>query len=1183
MKFGIIILAGGKGKRMNSDLPKVLHKLNGKPLLKHIIDVSKKLNPEGIGVIVGEYSKIIQSEINDSEIEYILQESPKGTGHALQCAEEFIKRFEKVLVLSGDVPLITEETLNKMINVGFDCTLLVNEMEDPTGYGRIIRNTGKVSIIEEKDCSLLEKQIKEVNSGIYCFKSEELLIHLHKLECNNAQSEYYLTDLIKYFDVQVVKTENKLEIKGINTKEQLDELNKLDNQIKVGVIGLGFVGSSILKSLKLMGCDIKGYDIAKESDTFQETVESDILFLALPTVYDAEKKEYDKSCIIEVLKNLENCNYTGLVVIKSTVEPKTTDKLANKFKILKLVHNPEFLTAATAFEDFHNQKHIVLGKSNNVSDKELKILEEFYNRYYKDTLLSVCTCLESESMKIFCNCFYSVKIQFFNELYLLCQKTKCDYSVVKELMLKNDWINPMHTVVPGMDGKLSYGGYCFPKDTNALLEYMRSQESPHLVLEATILERNKMRDDNTNCNIINKQLKYDTLSNKKILITGGAGFIGSNITESLLIQGVKKVRVVDNLVTGKMENIKFLLDKYENLEFMYGDISNLETCRKAVKDMDIICNQAALGSVPRSVNDPLSSHYANVNGFLNILIAAKEEGIKRVVYASSSSVYGDNPDLPKVEENTGNVLSPYAATKAIDEIYSGVFTKCYGMECIGLRYFNIFGPRQDPNGAYAAVIPKFIDLMKNGKQPTINGNGTFSRDFTYVENAVQANILAMTIENTECYGEAFNIGAGGQYSLLELISILNKELKTNIEPIFGPNRPGDIPHSNANISKAQQMLGYVPKISFEIGISKLLISNNNNNNNNIFNIYNFNYNKLLNRKEINIDNFKEIDYLNNKTVLVTGGFGSIGSEIVRNLVKHNVTIIIYDNNECNCFYLKTELVEYKNITYIIGCINNFKKLENLFLNNKIDLVYHVAAYKHVPIMEYNEYESVKVNIIGVKNVADLSVKYNVKKFILVSTDKAVNPSNIMGCCKRVSEIYISYLWNKYKTTNFIVTRFGNVLGSSGSVLPVFFNRIRQNKNLQLTDRNITRFFMTISEASKLVILSSCICNDNNKVLFDMGSPIKIYDLIKTLLKYLKREDLKIDIIGLRPGEKLYEDLYYTNEIKLETKYEKILLLKTEDKIEIEEFIKKYNDLINIKCDSTNIRNLLKKLVPESSL
>lgn len=307
-----------------------------------------------------------------------------------------------------------------------------------------------------------------------------------------------------------------------------------------------------------------------------------------------------------------------------------------------------------------------------------------------------------------------------------------------------------------------------------------------------------------------------------VLVTGGAGFIGSNIVETLLITNVKKVRILDNLKTGKMENIQFLLDKYDNVEFMYGDISNLEDCRKAVKDMDVITNQAALGSVPRSVNDPLSSHIANVNGFLNVLLAAKEEGIKRVVYASSSSVYGDHPVLPKVEENTGNVLSPYAATKAIDEIYAGVFTKCYGMECIGLRYFNIFGPRQDPNGAYAAVIPKFIALMKNGKKPVINGDGTFSRDFTYVENAVHANILALTTENNECFGEVFNIGAGGQFSLLKLIEVLNKELQTNIEPVFGPNRPGDIPHSNADITKAQNMLGYDPKISFEIGMNRLI-------------------------------------------------------------------------------------------------------------------------------------------------------------------------------------------------------------------------------------------------------------------------------------------------------------------------------------------------------------------------
>lgn len=319
------------------------------------------------------------------------------------------------------------------------------------------------------------------------------------------------------------------------------------------------------------------------------------------------------------------------------------------------------------------------------------------------------------------------------------------------------------------------------------------------------------------------------IENLSVLVSGGAGFIGSNITETLLNNGVKFVRILDNLKTGKMENIQFLIDKFENIEFMYGDISNLEDCRKAVKDIDVITNQAALGSVPRSIVDPLSSHIANVNGFLNLLIAAKEEGIKRIVYASSSSVYGDNPLLPKVEENTGNVLSPYAATKAIDEIYAGVFSRCYGMECIGLRYFNIFGPRQDPNGAYAAVIPKFIDLMESNKQPTINGDGSFSRDFTYVENAVQANILALTTTNDKCFGEAFNIGAGGQFSLLKLIDVLKKELNVDIDPIFGPGRSGDIPHSNADISKAQTLLNYDPKITFEQGIKNLLEYNKNNN------------------------------------------------------------------------------------------------------------------------------------------------------------------------------------------------------------------------------------------------------------------------------------------------------------------------------------------------------------------
>ena len=305
-----------------------------------------------------------------------------------------------------------------------------------------------------------------------------------------------------------------------------------------------------------------------------------------------------------------------------------------------------------------------------------------------------------------------------------------------------------------------------------------------------------------------------------VLVTGGAGFIGSNIVEYLLKNNVKSVRILDNLATGKMNNIQQLLDTCSNLEFMYGDIANLETCRKAVENIDIICHQAALGSVPRSVNDPLSSHNTNVNGFFNILLAAKEHNIKRVVYASSSSVYGDEKTLPKIESKTSTVLSPYAATKAIDEIYGNIFTSCYGMECIGMRYFNVFGPKQDPLGAYAAVIPKFIELMKNNKSPTINGDGTFSRDFTYIDNVVQANVKAMLTDNKYCFGSVLNIGTGGQYSIQELFDILKEKLAFEKNPIYGTLRPGDIPHSNAVILKAQVLLEYNPTVSFREGIER---------------------------------------------------------------------------------------------------------------------------------------------------------------------------------------------------------------------------------------------------------------------------------------------------------------------------------------------------------------------------
>jgi len=269
--------------------------------------------------------------------------------------------------------------------------------------------------------------------------------------------------------------------------------------MKISVIGLGFVGNSIKQSLELKNASVIGYDKYKEcSHNFKDCIFSDIMFLALPTQFNEDTKSYDLSCIHEVCEKLERCTYNGLVVMKSTIEPNTIDQLSVSYPSLKLIHNPEFLTAATAFDDFHNQKHIVLGKGPNVSESDIDLLETFYSTYYPDAEISRCNSLESESMKSFVNCFYAVKVQFFNELYLLCEKTGCDYNKVKDLMLKNNWINPMHTSVPGTDGKLSYGGYCFPKDTNALLNYMKREGTHCGILEATIDERNLMRNDNLN-------------------------------------------------------------------------------------------------------------------------------------------------------------------------------------------------------------------------------------------------------------------------------------------------------------------------------------------------------------------------------------------------------------------------------------------------------------------------------------------------------------------------------------------------------------------------------------------------------------------------------------------------------------------------------------------------------------
>lgn len=319
----------------------------------------------------------------------------------------------------------------------------------------------------------------------------------------------------------------------------------------------------------------------------------------------------------------------------------------------------------------------------------------------------------------------------------------------------------------------------------------------------------------------------NNINELKFLVTGGAGFIGSHIAEFLLLNNARFVRIIDNLSTGKMENINHLINKYNNLEFICADITNYDVCIHVTQNINIICHQAALGSVPRSVDDPITSHDSNVNGFINMLDAARKNNVKRFVYASSSSVYGDDTHFPKTEEYTGTLLSPYAVTKYINELYASIYTRLYNMECIGLRYFNVFGPRQNPNGPYAAVIPKFIDSIMKNQSPTINGDGSYSRDFTYIDNVVQANISAMMTTNNDCFGKIINIGCGEKITILELFNAINKIINNNIVPIFGNKRDGDVPHSLADITKARQLLNYNPKICVFDGLKILMQYNYN--------------------------------------------------------------------------------------------------------------------------------------------------------------------------------------------------------------------------------------------------------------------------------------------------------------------------------------------------------------------
>jgi len=315
-----------------------------------------------------------------------------------------------------------------------------------------------------------------------------------------------------------------------------------------------------------------------------------------------------------------------------------------------------------------------------------------------------------------------------------------------------------------------------------------------------------------------------SFSNQKVLVTGGAGFIGSNLCEELLIRN-NIVVCLDNFSTGKRENIAaFVTNK--NFKLIEGDIRSISDCRKAVEEVDFVLHQAALGSVPRSINDPITSNDVNVGGFLNMLVTCRDANVKRFVYAASSSTYGDSESMPKLEDIIGKPLSPYAVTKYVNELYADVFSKTYGLETIGLRYFNVFGRRQDPNGDYAAVIPKFVSQLMKGESPVINGDGNFSRDFTYIDNVIQANLLSLVSTDKKAINTVYNVAFGDRNTLNDLMTYLKMYLSefdpkiADIEVIYGANRVGDIPHSHASIEKAKKNLNYNPQFSLQAGLKE---------------------------------------------------------------------------------------------------------------------------------------------------------------------------------------------------------------------------------------------------------------------------------------------------------------------------------------------------------------------------
>ena len=318
--------------------------------------------------------------------------------------------------------------------------------------------------------------------------------------------------------------------------------------------------------------------------------------------------------------------------------------------------------------------------------------------------------------------------------------------------------------------------------------------------------------------------QIELLSSSKILVTGGAGFIGSNLCKTLLELNTSVI-CLDNFATGKKENISQFQDS-SNFTLLEGDIRNIEDCKRAVEGVDYVLHQAALGSVPRSINDPITSNEVNISGFLNMLVAARDAGVKRFVYAASSSTYGDSEVLPKVEDKIGRPLSPYAITKYVNELYADIFHSTYGLDTIGLRYFNVFGRKQDPHGAYAAVIPKFVIQFMKHESPVINGDGTYSRDFTYIDNVIQMNLLSLTTGNKAALNQIYNTAVGDRTNLKELTHLLKKYLSeydpeiANVEVKYGPNRAGDIPHSLASVDKAKKLLGYDPQYNIETGLKE---------------------------------------------------------------------------------------------------------------------------------------------------------------------------------------------------------------------------------------------------------------------------------------------------------------------------------------------------------------------------